>query len=151
MNDLGVMIRLAEKNDLDELLRLCSQFRDDPIPEKTSDLIKKWKEMLSASYYHIFVAQKDQMLLSSLVLLIIPNLTHGQRPYAVIENVITDKAFRNRGIASSLLFAAREMARAQNCYKIMLMTGSKKDSTFRFYEKAGYNRNDKTAFIQWLE
>lgn len=151
MDNFGVVIRMAEKKDLDDLLRLCSQFRDDPIPEKTSKLIKIWKEILSASYYHVFVAQKDQTLVSSLILLIIPNLTHGQRPYAVIENVITDKDFRNRGIASALLSAARDMAKDQNCYKIMLMTGSKKDSTLRFYEKAGYNRNDKTAFIQWLE
>jgi hypothetical protein len=35
-------------------------------------------------------------------------------------------------------------------YKIMLMTGSKKESTLSFYEKAGYNRSDKTAFIQWI-
>lgn len=151
MDDSGVVIRMAEKKDLDDLLRLCSQFRADPIPEKTSKLLKTWKEILSASYYHVFVAQKDKILVSSLVLLIIPNLTHGQRPYAVIENVITDKDFRNLGIASALLAAAREMAKEQNCYKIMLMTGSKKDSTFRFYEKAGFNRNDKTAFIQWLE
>jgi len=151
MDDLGFVIRMAEKKDLDELLRLGSQFKDDPIPEKTSNLQKTWEEILSSSYYHVFVAQIDQILVSSLVLLIIPNLTHGQRPYAVIENVITDKEFRNRGLASALLSAARDMAKERNCYKIMLMTGSKKESTFRFYEKAGYNRNDKTAFIQWLE
>lgn len=32
----------------------------------------------------------------------------------------------------------------------MLLTGSKKESTLKFYEQAGYNRNDKTAFIQWI-
>lgn len=37
-----------------------------------------------------------------------------------------------------------------NCYKMMLLTGSKKESTLHFYEQAGYNRKDKTAFIQWL-
>ena len=36
-------------------------------------------------------------------------------------------------------------------YKMMLLTGSKKESTLRFYENAGYNSSDKTAFIQWLE
>jgi Acetyltransferase (GNAT) family. len=85
------------------------------------------------------------------VLVIIPNLTHGQRPYALIENVITDEAHRNRGIATACLNAAREIALQHRCYKIMLMTGSKKDSTLRFYRKAGYNSEDKTAFIQWLE
>jgi hypothetical protein len=38
-----------------------------------------------------------------------------------------------------------------NCYKIMLLTGSKKKETLNFYGNAGYNSTDKTAFIQWLE
>ena len=44
----------------------------------------------------------------------------------------------------------KDIANAEECYKMMLLTGSKTDSTLRFYENAGYNRNDKTAFIQWL-
>ena len=45
---------------------------------------------------------------------------------------------------------AKEIAQKENCYKVMLLTGSKKESTLNFYERAGYNRNDKTAFIQWI-
>lgn len=30
------------------------------------------------------------------------------------------------------------------------MIGSKSPETLHFYEKAGYNSNDKTAFIQWI-
>ena len=33
---------------------------------------------------------------------------------------------------------------------MMLLTGSKKKSTLDFYRKAGYNSEDKTAFIQWV-
>jgi len=33
----------------------------------------------------------------------------------------------------------------------MLLTGSKDDKTLSFYNNAGYNSADKTAFIQWLE
>ena len=40
------------------------------------------------------------------------------------------------------------IAEKENCYKMMLLTGSKKPETLRFYEKAGYNSSDKTAFIQ---
>lgn len=85
------------------------------------------------------------------MLVIVPNLTQGQRPYGLIENVVTDEAHRNRGYASRLLDFAKGIATERRCYKIMLMTGSKTESTWRFYERAGYNRTDKTAFIQWLE
>ena len=33
---------------------------------------------------------------------------------------------------------------------MMLLTESKKPETLRFYEQAGYNSSDKTAFIQWI-
>ena len=50
------------------------------------------------------------------------------------------------------MFELREkIAEKENCYKIMLLTGSKEDTTLNFYRKAGYNSTDKTAFIQWLK
>jgi len=64
---------------------------------------------------------------------------------------VTDENHRKKGFASQILDYAREIAVRENCYKIMLLTSSKEDSVMRFYEKAGYNRNDKTAFIQWLK
>jgi GNAT superfamily N-acetyltransferase len=64
--------------------------------------------------------------------------------------VITLPHYRKKGFASLLLSAAKDTAVTHNCYKIMLMTGSKQESTLSFYQQAGYNSNDKTAFIQWL-
>ena len=81
---------------------------------------------------------------------IIPNLTHNHRSYAVVENVVTDEKYRKRGFARACLDYAKELAIKENCYKLMLLTGSKKESTLKFYEEAGYNKNDKTAFIQWI-
>ena len=45
---------------------------------------------------------------------------------------------------------AKKKACESGCYKIMLMTGSKEESTLNFYRRAGYNSEDKTAFITWL-
>lgn len=82
--------------------------------------------------------------------MIIPNLTHHQQPYAFVENVVTAEDCRNRGLATACLNYAKELAEKENCYKMMLLTGSKKESTLNFYRKAGYNSEDKMAFIQWL-
>lgn len=59
--------------------------------------------------------------------------------------------YRGRGYATECLNYAKEIAVKQNCYKIMLLTGSKEQKTLEFYRKAGYNSADKTAFIQWID
>ena len=46
-----------------------------------------------------------------------------------------------------MLQHALDIAGSQNCYKVMLMTGSKQESTLRFYEGAGLVRGEKTGFV----
>ena len=144
------MVREANFNDLHKLLKLYTQLHDNPIPEESQELLTLWIKIMNDENYHIIVAEKDEQIVSSCVITIIPNLTHSQRPYALVENVITNALFRKQGFASSCLDYAKQIALQNNCYKIMLLTGSKKENTLHFYEQCGYNRNDKTAFIQWL-
>ena len=93
----------------------------------------------------------DNKIISSCVCVIIPNLTRSIRPYAFIENVVTHADYRGKGYATECLNYAKEIAEKENCYKMMLLTGSNNDATLRFYSNAGYNSSDKTAFIQWIE
>ena len=144
------MIREISEQDLKGLLTLYMQLHDNPMPESTQELNDLWKQILNDKNHHIIVAEEDGKIVSSCVCVIIPNLTHSQRPYAFIENVITDENYRKRGLATDCLNYAKEIAQKENSYKLMLLTGSKKESTLKFYEQAGYNRNDKTAFIQWI-
>lgn len=144
------MIREMQERDLDGLLELYMQLHDNEKPKPSKNLNKLWKQMIEDKNYHIVVAIEDEKIVSSCVLVIIPNLTHQQRPYALIENVVTDINYRKKGLATACLEYAKEVAITKNCYKIMLLTGAKDESTLRFYETAGFNQNDKTAFIQWL-
>ena len=144
------MIREITEDDFDGLLRLYMQLHDNPFPENNDKVIGIWKSILNDKNHHIIVAEESGMLISSCVCVIIPNLTHGQRPYALIENVVTDREYRKKGYATACLNFAKEIARRENCYKMMLLTGSKSKDTLSFYQQAGYNKNDKTAFIQWL-
>ncbi|MBR2925727.1 MAG: GNAT family N-acetyltransferase [Clostridia bacterium] len=144
------MIREIQPNELNGLLRLYTQLHGNAIPEDTEALSTLWQRILNDPDHHIVVAVEDGRIVSSCVCVIIPNLTHNQQPYALIENVITDEAYRGKGLATACLNYAREIARRENCYKMMLLTGSKEASTHHFYQRAGYNANDKTAYIQWL-
>ena len=145
-----MIVREIYADDLDGLLELYTELHENSIPKKDGILTDIWSEILRDKNHHIVVAEKNGKIVSSCVLLIVPNLTHNQRPYALIENVITSSDFRRQGLALMCLNHANEIAVNANCYKIMLMTGSKQEGTLAFYEKAGYNRNDKTAFIKWL-
>lgn len=144
------MVREIRGDDLGGLLELYTHLHGNPIPQKTAELSALWEKILAEKDHHIIVAEEEGKIVSSCVCVIIPNLTHGQRPYAFVENVVTHPSFRKRGLATACLDYAKRIAGNEGCYKLMLLTGSKEESTLNFYRKAGYNSNDKTAFIQWI-
>ena len=145
------MIREVTEKDFLGLMSLYTQLHNNDMPPESESIQKLWQRILEDSDHHIIVAEEDGQIVSSCVCVVVPNLTRCQRPYALIENVVTDERFRGRGLATKCLDYARNIAQRENCYKIMLLTGSKEESTLNFYRRAGYNSNDKTAFIQWLE
>ena len=144
------MVREITQNDYKALMKLYMQLHDNPMPEQTEDIMALWNQILNDKDHHIIVAEVDGNIVSSCVCVIIPNLTHNQQPYAFVENVITDREYRQQGYATACLDYAKGIALKENCYKLMLLTGSKQESTLNFYRKAGYNSEDKTAFIQWI-
>jgi GNAT superfamily N-acetyltransferase len=144
------MIREADINDLDALLELYLYLHEESLPAKDDHLSSTWEQIINDPNHHLIINEIDGKIVSSCVCVIIPNLTRGVRPYAFIENVVTHADYRCRGYARECLDHAKQIAISENCYKMMLLTGSKRASTLNFYESAGYNSNDKTAFIQWL-
>ena len=144
------MVREARKDDLDALLELYLFLHEDSIPEHDQHLRDTWNLIMKDENHHLIVNEMDGQIVSSCVCVIIPNLTRNVRPYAFVENVVTRQEYRGKGLATACLNYTKEIARKENCYKMMLLTGSKDPKTLRFYESAGYNSSDKTAFIQWL-
>ncbi|MBE6936530.1 MAG: GNAT family N-acetyltransferase [Ruminococcaceae bacterium] len=145
------MVREIQPDELEELLSLYLHLHENTVPEMSNHLRDTWDRILSDPNHHIIVYEEDGRLVSSCVSLIIPNLTRGVRPYALIENVVTHAAYRGRGYATACLNYAKELAIKQNCYKIMLSTGSRQESTLQFYRNAGYDDTVKTAFVQNLD
>lgn len=144
------MVREAKKEDLKEILELYLFLHEESVPEQSEHLQHTWDQITGDGHHHLIVNEVDGRIVSSCVCVIIPNLTRNVRPYAFIENVVTHSDFRGQGLATQCLDYARDLARKSNCYKMMLLTGSKEEKTLNFYKNAGYNSADKTAFIQWL-
>ena len=141
----------ANKNDLDEILGLYLYLHEKSIPEDSQELRNTWDDIINDNNHHLIVCEVDGKLVASCVCVIIPNLTRNVRPYAFVENVVTHGDYRKKGYATACLNFAKQIAKKNNCYKMMLLTGSKEESTLNFYLNAGYNSSDKTAFIQWID
>lgn len=143
------MIREINNGDYRQLMELYLHLHETEIPDY-ENAAETWKKILADENYHIIVAEENGKIVSSCTVVIVPNLTRGPRPYARVENVVTHTDFRGKGLATACLNRAREIAVEAGCYNIALLTGSKSESTLKFYENAGYKRGEKTGFIQWL-
>lgn len=90
------MIREANRNDLDEVLRLYLYLHEDSIPEDTKHLRNTWNNIINDTNHHLIVCEIDGKIVASCVCVIIPNLTRGVRPYAFVENVVTHGDYRKK-------------------------------------------------------
>ncbi|NLL00218.1 MAG: GNAT family N-acetyltransferase [Clostridiales bacterium] len=147
MND-ECIVRLIKYDELWDLLNLYKHFNNgDPELEDNDELHKLWDDIYNDSSLHYIVAEKDGLLVSTCNISITKNLTRNTRPYGLIENVVTHSDYRNRGLGKKVLNKAIDIAKANNCYKVMLLTGSKKEETFNFYRSVGFRQDIKTGFI----
>jgi GNAT superfamily N-acetyltransferase len=144
-------VRLIKFEELGQLLDLYKFLNsDDPDMKGTDYITELWKDVYNDHSRYYFVVEEDGMLVSSCTLMILANLTRGGRPFGFIENVVTHPDYRNRGYGTAILHKAVETAKQSNCWRVMLLTGRKEESTLRFYENAGFQKGVKTGFIMQL-
>ena len=118
-------VREAAPGELSALLGLYLHLHERNLPRDVAPFERAWARIMVDDDHHVVVCEQDGEIVSSCVCVVVPNLTRGARPYALIENVVTKAKHRGRGYARKCLDYAKEIAVADNCYKIMLMTGSR--------------------------
>lgn len=138
-------IRFADRQDIPQLLKLYRHLDPDDKETKVGDALKNWELLKQYPGSNILIGCLGEEIVATCTLVVIPNLTRGGAPYALIENVVTDAAYRNKGYGKAILKQATEAAWKADCYKVMLLTGSKRPETLKFYQNAGFEQN-KTGF-----
>jgi len=138
-------VRIAGRDDIPQLLQLYRHLNPGDKEATVEDGLKNWELLKLYPGSDIFVACVDDILVASCTLIIVPNLTRGGMPYALIENVVTHADHRRHGHGKAVLHAAVDTAWRAGCYKAMLLTGSKEPGTLNFYREAGFEQS-KTGF-----
>lgn len=143
-------IRKATSDDSNSIINLYSQLL--PNDSYSNIDVKRFLEIVYYdTNYNVFILEVDNRIVSTCTLVIIKNLTHGNKPYGIIENVITDEKSRGKGYGSFLLKYAINIARERKCHKIMIQTQRKEEYVIKFYIKCGFSKDLCTGLINKLE
>jgi GNAT superfamily N-acetyltransferase len=136
---------VLNRNDIPALLQLYKQLNplDEELPLPAAQDI--WDSIENANV-RCFAAKQDGAVVSCCTIYIIPNLTRGGKAIGFLENVVTAEDFRRRGLATEVLRLAIEFAKSQNCYKVILQSGTDRSEAHRLYEKLGFDGSRKRAF-----
>jgi GNAT superfamily N-acetyltransferase len=133
------MIREARGEDLDGLLSLYGELAldDGALPGDAAGSGRALEAILAEPGHHLLVAERAGELLGTVDVVIAANLTHGARPWALIENVVVAARARRGGVGRELMGSAFELARAAGCYKAMLLSNKRRDEAHAFYRELG--------------
>jgi GNAT superfamily N-acetyltransferase len=140
---MELLVRAAVRHDLRRLVELLSQLSLDRPREDLSNPIRPayhsaLEAVLGDEKQTILVAELDGRVAGMACLIIVPNLSHVGRPYAMIEDVVVDAGVRGRGIGDALTQRAIEMAKEAGCYKLSLTSNVARTDAHRFYERLGF-------------
>jgi GNAT superfamily N-acetyltransferase len=140
-----MQIRKVTLSELDGVLDLIDQYDRPVSPRPDSAAVAKIFAGIQQAGGIVVGAFVDGKIIGTCTVNLCANLSWSGRPYAIVENVIVAPDQRGKGVGTAVLKFAQDFAQESGCYKVALMTGSKKPETLKFYEAAGFS-GDKTGF-----
>ncbi|MBQ2697562.1 MAG: GNAT family N-acetyltransferase [Clostridia bacterium] len=145
-------IRRLTREDLPSLIALYAQLSDRHREMSLPRTEEVWDTVLKDDPNIVYLGAVDRgRVVSTCYLVVIPTLVYGGRPFGLLENVVTDAAYRRQGLAAQLIREAAEIARERGCYKLVLQSGVQRTGAHRFYEQLGFDGDRKRAFVLDLD
>jgi len=144
-----LIIREMVADDIPELALLYKQFwNEDSYVEKM--YIKFNKFCKTGTHVMMSAIEKDR-LIGSVMGVICSDLYGSCEPFMVLENMIIDKNYRNKGVGKALIFELEKIAAQKKCTQIILVTENNRIDACKFYESAGYNPDTHKGFKKKLK
>jgi predicted N-acetyltransferase YhbS len=132
------VVRMATEQDMPRILELYEELTEEQHHLSPDDIQRVFAEILSMPGYELLVAEENGMVVGTMVLLVVPNLSHEALPWAIVENMIVDGKYQRRGIGRLLMEYAINCARQASCYKVQLLSNKKRHEAHKFYQALGF-------------
>jgi GNAT superfamily N-acetyltransferase len=139
------LIREADASDLPRLLELYHQLaelstlREDEVLPVTEAHHQALAAIQADPRMTCLVLEIHGRVMGTVTLYLLPGLSHGGRPFAIVENVVVDASLRGGGHGRALMTHAEELARTHGCYKVSLTSNNKRQEAHEFYKHIGYS------------
>ncbi|MXQ53447.1 GNAT family N-acetyltransferase [Shimazuella alba] len=144
-----MIIREMITDDIPELAQLYSQFWNE---ESCIETMHNQFNKLQKNNSHILIsAIENNKLIGSVMGVICEELYGDCKPFLVLENMIVDKNYRNKGIGKALISKIEEIATNRDCTQVILVTESNRFDACNFYESAGYSSQTHKGFKKKLK
>jgi len=138
VNMVDITIRELEVNDLfNGFLESLDSLKQASNLDKEK-AVQIFKKIKSNPNHYVYVAILDGRVVGSTTMIIEPKFIHNGGNVAHIEDVVVSKEHQGKGIGKILMNSLLELAKDNNCYKIILDCS---DELKPFYEKIGFKKH----------
>ncbi len=137
-----VRVRRAEEYDLCQVLALY-RLLDGPYAGQDETVTAKeaCRRLRSDPRQHMLVAETDGRVVGTATVIVVPNIGHGGKPWAAVENVVVAEEFRGRGVGIRLMESAGSLSREAGCYKLVLSSNLSREEAHIFYRRLGWRQS----------
>lgn len=142
----GVEIHRARSEDAAAIRLLYQQLLSDAAVRVLPEQVKALEE---SAISFLMVACSSGVVSATALLTVCPDVMYQRQPFGVVENLVVAAVHRGSGIGRRLMEHIKEMAREQDCTKLMLLSSSHRHEAHRFFEGLGYDGDRKKGFVKY--
>jgi N-acetylglutamate synthase-like GNAT family acetyltransferase len=97
----------------------------------------------------LLVVEEDGVVHATALVSLCSDVMYGTQPFAVVENVVVDLAYRSVGMGRTLFASIEQLCVERDCSKIMLLSSATRADAHRFFEGVGLRGNTKRGFVKY--
>jgi GNAT superfamily N-acetyltransferase len=129
----------------DDIPAVVAMLADDPLgaqresPDDLSPYLAAFERLSADPHQHLVVAVRDERVVGTLQLTIVPGLSRRGATRSIIEGVRIHATERGSGLGTQLIEWAIDESRRQGCHLVQLTSDTSRTDAHRFYERLGFS------------
>lgn len=144
-----MLVRRIRKEDLDAIAKLYKLYWNEN--SNINKMEKKLNQIINHPQYILLCAEINNTVVGTVSGIICEDLYGNCQPFLVMENMVTDKAYRKKGIGKALLNELEKIGKERECTQILFITDAAREDAISFYEAMGYNSKSHIGFKKTLK